>query len=275
MSLFEDKNDIDFMAAMKGDVVRPVPDVTILEWSKKWDLEVCKTRFDELFKERISEMKELADKIEVKTPDDDKVVVQLGTAAKGLTKRVKDTMDRILGENEIQLVLNYVDGVKAVAKMFVSDFDGIERTSRKKHADFQYLLELERRKLEQKQREERDRLQKEMNEKAKAAKVVAPILPTPSVSKEQPVVRTESGSASIRTEWVFRLRSENIDNLLRNIPLKYWKVQYEADYDAKPPKLPSIVLDSALIRADIKSGIREIPGIEVYERPVSIFRSGG
>jgi hypothetical protein len=265
------ENGIDFSVAMKEQVEEVVTG-EVLARVQKFEIEPCKARFEELYRERITEMKQIVDTVEVKDPDSDKVVVQLATSAKGLASKVSDNMKQILSADEIQLVLNYVGGVKAIAKMFVADFEGIERTARKKHADYQYVLELERRKLEKKQQEEAARIQKKLNEDAAKNKVTAPILPTPSVSKEQPVVRTETGSASIRTEWVFKLPHLDVKLLVSLIPPKYWKVQFDPDYDRKTPLLPSIELDSALIRADIKSGVMQIPGIEIYERPITVLR---
>ena len=74
-----------------------------------------------------------------------------------------------------------------------------------------------------------------------------PLAPPP-VAEPERVTRTENGSVGITLEWAATVTEPN------QVPKRYW------------------VIDQKLIDADVRAGVREIPGVLIQQRPKTAVR---
>lgn len=197
-----------------------------------------------VYSEAIDKMVALAEKHEVKDDASNQGAVALGTQAKKLNNQIEDLRKQIVaGPNE------FVKAVNSLAKAFQERLKIVENDLKKKISDRQYKLELERREKERKAREEAERLQKKLDEEAKekgieSVKVVAPVMPAPAK-----VTRTETGQSHQRMEWTFEIQDE------AKVPREY------------------LAVNEQKIRQAVKMGVREIPGVRIFEKASTVFRT--
>ena len=101
--------------------------------------------------------------------------------------------------------------------------------------------------LVKKQQEEEAKKAQESADKGAA---YTPVTPAPVVVPEVPkTTRTTEGSSSQRKEWTFEITDPDL------VPLKYRPVS------------------EILIRKDVRAGLREIPGVRVYQDYITGFRT--
>jgi len=174
--------------------------------------------------------------------------------ASELAGRAKKLYDVIEKERKdiVESPNKWVSSINNFTKSFTTPLRSIFSTEsdlNRKITQYNSHKELERRKQEEAARKETEALQKKLNEDAKKIGVEAPIVPEMVMPKAETVVRTDSGSSFQRKDWVFEMEDENLlprDCLMRN--------------------------DQA-IRAKIKAGIRTIPGVRIFEKSSTTFRT--
>lgn len=144
---------------------------------------------------------------------------------------------------------NFVKSVNLFAKPFTSALEDIGRTLN--HKITIYAQEQNRKRLEaqKKAQEEAARLQAEIDKAAAAANELPTMIVAPVIAEVPAVTRTASGSASLRTTWSFVVTDFSL------VPDKYKEINRPA------------------INAEIRAGIREIPGIRIYEESKIQIRS--
>jgi hypothetical protein len=231
----------------------------------------------------------------------------IGGNAKKFAKRIDAQRREIIAEPS-----EFVKGVNSIAKAITDSLDEAERVAKQKIGQHQARIEMERRKAEEaarkaaaelqaklraeadeanrKAREEaariaeaetKARLAREAEERAKKQKedeaarkereaheaaeieaarkaaeieaakheIEAPTVITPVFAEQQGVVRTEAGSSHQRKVWSFEVVDVN------QVPRDYLAVNEQSIRDA------------------VKMGIREIPGIRIFEEVKTIFRT--
>lgn len=180
----------------------------------------------------------------VATDDDNNVAVIMAGTAKKLNRRIEDKRkEYVKAPNE------YVKAVNGLAKSYQDRLAMIESGLKKKISQYQLRVELERRRQEEADRRAREELQAKVNAEAAALNVEAPVI-APAVAPELPkVTRTEAGTASQRKEWRFDV----------------------IDPAAVPRSF--LMIDERAIRQAVKAGVREIPGVRVYEESITVIRS--
>ena len=143
----------------------------------------------------------------------------------------------------------FVAAVNQMVKPMTAILTGIEDGL--KHRITRYSQEQERRRLEQQRKanEEARSLQDEIEKAAVSAGEPSNIVVAPVVVEAPKVTRTASGSASLRTTWAFEV----------------------VDFAALPDKFKQV--DRVAINNEIKAGIRQIPGVRVYEQASTMIRS--
>jgi hypothetical protein len=279
-----------------------------------YSLEVVKPDFQKYIV-KVEEMANDAMAIEITDQDKLQFAVALGGSAKKIAKAIEAKKKEVTQEASdfVQAVGGFCDLFldKLVANTKKSNTESIELLLKKKIGDYQYQVELERRKKEEaarkateelqarlkaeadeanrKSREEaarkaeeetktrlakeaaerkekesrkeaEDRVARELaeiaearsNAEAEAAKheVVAPTVLVPVFEKADSVTRSESGaSAHMRKSWTFEI----VDVAL--VPRECLKV------------------DEQKIRDQIRMGIRELPGIRIFEISQTVIRS--
>jgi len=142
----------------------------------------------------------------------------------------------------------YVKGINGLIKPFQDKLKAIENGLKGKISQHQARVELEQRKAEEAARKAQAELQKKLDADAKKAGVESVQIDALVVPKADPVARTESGTAYQRTTWEFEIEDE---------------AQVPGEYK---------VADERLIRAAVKAGIRQIPGVKIYQKTQTQIR---
>jgi len=269
-------------------------------------LDVVRPRFDDY---RVAAAQIVDDVKCLDVVDDEtlNLAVMIGGNAKKTAKRIDAQRKEIIAEPS-----EFVKGVNAIAKAITDSLDEAERVAKQKIGQHQARIEMERRKAEEaarkaaaelqaklraeadeanrKAREEaariaeaetKARLAREAEERAKRQKedeaarkereaheaveieaarkaaeaeaakhyIDAPVVITPVIPEGQGVVRTEAASAHQRKVWAFEI----VDMVA--IPREYLAVNEQSIRDA------------------IKMGIRNIPGIHIFEETKTVFRT--
>jgi hypothetical protein len=255
----------------------------VVEVGQLYDLDIIRPKFDDYRKEAVRIATD-AKALEVKDDESLNLAVMLGGNAKKIGKAIDAERKRIILEPS-----DFVKGVNGIAKMITDQLDEAERVTKQKIGTHQARIEMERRQAERKAKEATDALQKKLDDeaaatnkkaadeaKAKAEKeakekgatpeqvkaevakaedgaakiaVVAPTVVAPVIPETQRAVRTEEGSAHQRKIWTY----EVLDPAL--VPVEYKIVNEQSIRDA------------------IKTGIREIPGVRIFEETRTVFRS--
>lgn len=208
--------------------------------------------------------------------------IEIAGGAKTLSKSVKKALDTTIGPaNE------YVKTVRNLFRPVIDRLEAIEKSLKDKAGAFEVQERLAQQKREAEAREEARKLQAKIDEEARiqreaaeakareaveklkketdeaarvllqktveeetaAAQMETPQVVVPVMVPQQTVTRTETGSGHLRMDWVH----EVVDPML--VPRKY------------------LIVDDKAIRADIKAGIREIPGCRIFEKPIMNIRT--
>ncbi len=207
------------------------------------DLDDIRSKLEE-YREAIEEMATQASLIVVVDDASAKQAVSMASAVKQLGKKIETARKEAIEEPQ-----GFIKTVNGMAKSFTGALEEIEKGLKRRIADYQYRLELERREAERIAREEAARLQRSLDAEAKEkgvepVKVVAPVMPKP-----QTVTRSEDGAtAYIRKEWKCAV----------------------VDPGAVPREFCSP--DDRKLREAVRAGMRDIPGCRIYEEAVAAIR---
>jgi hypothetical protein len=172
------------------------------------------------------------------------LAVEMAGQAAAMAKQIEKKRKNIVAEpNE------FVKSVNMFAKPYTSALEEIGRTLNQKITI--YAQEQNRKRLEaqKKAQEEADKLQAEIDKAAAAAGELPTMIVAPVIADIPAVTRTASGSASLRTTWSFVVTDFSL------VPDKYKEINRPA------------------INAEIRAGIREIPGVRIYEESKVQIRS--
>jgi hypothetical protein len=208
-----------------------------------FDLEQAKKTFNAYIAE-IDDFVKQAAELTIETDEQNSMAVGMVTTSLGLIKKIKAQKEKIIREPK-----NYIDSVGNFANIFIKRLEVIKTALDDRITNYKHVREQKRREAEKKAIEEAAKLQDKLEKDAKKKGIEAPQVIPPIMPKEQKVVRTESGSASSRKVWTF----EVVDM-------------------AKVPRT-HLTLDEKQVRADIDAGIREIPGIKIFEKEKNVYRT--
>lgn len=156
---------------------------------------------------------------------------------KRLAKAVDDRRKEIIAEPD-----SFVRKVNGFVKPISDRLKALEAALKKKLGDYAYQQELQRREIERRQREEQEKLQKQIDAEAKARGVESVTVAPVAVQPKQGPTRSEGAVASTVLVWDF-----------------------EVEDDTKVPRV-YLMVDEKLIREAIRGGIRDIPGVRIFER---------
>lgn len=244
---------MNFNVALREDELQAelLPEV-----SQPMTLDAVKPKFQP-YLIRVREMADEAKAVEVTDDDSLKYAVSLGGDAKKIAKAIEAQRKKVIQEPS-----DFVKAVNNFCKLFTEQLSQAEAVLKKKISEYQYQQELERRKREEAARKAAKELQEKLNREAEEASrkaqadnpdakpITAPVVQEPIVPKESNVTRTETGIAAYqRKTWTFEITDE------AQIPREYLKI------------------DEGKIRDAIKMGVREVPGLRIYETSTTVFRS--
>jgi len=142
----------------------------------------------------------------------------------------------------------FVHAVNTFVKTFSEKLVKAEQTLKQKSLTFARTEKLKAEEAHQRAMAAAAKLQKKVNKEAEQKNLVPITIPMP-VAQPAEKVRTESGSSSVRKWWTFKV----IDMTL--VPAAYLAVS-----DTK-------------VKDAIKAGMREIPGLEIYEEESMVIRT--
>jgi len=208
------------------------------------DIEAAKRAF-ESYRLKILDAQQYADHLQVQDDGSEKEAIDAAARSKKLLNALETERKRVIEAPD-----KFVRSVNAFCRTFKQPLDGVASTLRQKIATYQFQKELERRKIQKAMREEAARLQAKLEAEAAQAGIEAPpVMPVPA-PKPDSITRTEGGAtASIRTQWTGEI--EDADK----VPREY----------CSP--------DEKKISQAIRAGIREIPGVKIFEKPITVLRS--
>ena len=206
------------------------------------DARVAKYQFDQ-YLDQVSEMVESAKAHTVTDMATNETAVAMAGQAKAITARIEK-----LRKSIVDAPNQFVKSVNNFAKQYTGKLADIESNLKTKIN--RYQVEQQRARIEAQRRadEEAKKLQEMVNQESKAAGlepvvVAAPVIPAAVVT------RTDNGSASLRKVWAWKL----------------------VNFNMVPDELKTIN-DKAVNQA-VKSGVRNIPGIEIYEESQTVIRA--
>lgn len=236
---------INFAAVLEDEQIKD-NDVTVIE-SLNALSEIASTK--ELLKKTynpiLTEILMEVHNINVTDDMSEKKAIDIGVKSKNFIKKIEDKRKEIIKEPD-----TFVREVNSFCKGFKDQLDEIISTLKGKISQHQYKKELERRKKEEEMRKAQEELKKKIEEEASKYNIEVPVMNLPEpVIKKTTITRTESGSsAHLKNIWDFEL----VD--LSKVPINY------------------LCLDEKKIKAAINSGIRNIAGLNIFEKPTTIFR---
>ena len=167
-------------------------------------------------------------------------------AATEMLAQVKDLEDKLDFRRKeiIDVPDRFVRKTNAFVKPMMDRLKAIEGKGgiiNRKLSDYSMKVELQRREIERKQNEARIALQKQVDAEAKAKGVETVVLPPVAVPTKKEPVRSDSAVSSAVMVW----KHEVIDADL--VPRQY------------------LAVDDKALAAAVKAGIRDIPGVRVFE----------
>ena len=233
------------------------------------DVESAKKRFAPYIEKIDGILKEAQD-LKVETEEANQKAVEIGTSAKGIIKKIEETRSQSISEP-----YNFVKGVNAFAKIFTDKLTIIENLMKSKISQYRAFQEQKRREAELAAKKATEEVQKKLDAEAKAKGTEPVQVPLAIIPKQEAVTRTESGSAYGRKYWTFEiLEPHYVRQLIADL-----SVAWEKKIDLKEEILklkalsPYLVVSENEIRNAVKGGIREIPGIKIYEKESTSFRT--
>ena len=189
-----------------------------------------------LFEDKVSVMESEAQELTVTGLLSAANATEMTGQVKRLANQIDSRRKEIILEPD-----SFVRKVNGFVKPLADRLKALEALLKRKLSDHAYQVELQRREIERKQNEARIELQKQVDAEAKAKGVESvTIAPVAMPTKKEPV-RSDSAVSSAVMVW----RHEVINHHL--VPRDY------------------LMVDDVLIKAAIKAGIREIPGVRIFE----------
>ena len=184
------------------------------------------------FRSAVNAMQAEATALEVRDAETEEKGAEMTAQTKKLKKAIEAKQEDIIGEAS-----KFVRLVQAFTLPFRKDLEAIEAQVKRKLGDYGFLKEQARRIAEEAAR--------------KAANVEPVQLPTPVIPKQSAPVRTESGTTSYVSQWTYEVED------VSKIPARY---------------LLSDPTNKAAVNESIRAGVREIPGLKIFERMVTRTR---
>ena len=207
-----------------------------------YDLETTKAQFQK-YEDQIEGWTGKAKDLEIKDDTTNETATEMLAQVAGIIKDLDKHRKAVIAEPD-----RYVRDVNAFVRRFKVKLDGIVKDLKGKVGTYAYNLELVRREEERLMQEAADKKQKELDAQAKKADVEPVEMPKMVAPVKQDPVRTDSGTASTRMEWTYEI----------------------TDFDKIPRQY--LIINPPSVKLAIKSGIREVPGLRIFERPVVTVR---
>lgn len=263
------------------------PEIT--PWSMAVVLKEALVEAKKRFDPYISQVEEMFNRAKGMMIDNDATNVQaaeLGTSAMSLFNKIQETRHQVLYYDE---AVTYVSTVNALAAMLTDKLYSTSKTidaetgkkvprqtivsiTKEKIAQYEAIREANRRKQVAIQEKARENLQNELDEQARQTGTVSPKVRKAFVSKEDPTIRTPTGTAYATHKWTFEVEDRGLPFFLMTKILSLITPEMGELYelakrlDAIMPYLhPTAMYEDTRIRKAVHDGVRTIEGIKIYE----------
>lgn len=192
----------------------------------------------------IALMAKRAGEIEIGNDDAAALATEMGAQVHKLGKRIEEARKKVVEPHNV-----FVKDVNTLAKGFTTRLDQIKAALGGKITAWTNKKAEEERKRQEQLAKEQAALQAKLDAEAKAAGVqptqAAPVVSTPAMPKK---VSTAEGTAYQTSRWTFEITDET------QVPREF------------------CMPDPRKIRAQVEAGIREIPGVRVFQETKTSFR---
>lgn len=209
-----------------------------------FDIEQAKAELS-VHEEAIKQMLEQSKEHQITDETSNKAAIQMGLQAKKLSKKIK-----AMGADKTKEHRDFVSAVRNMVKLYTDMLDSIETGLKAKFREYSRIKEMERREAEKKAQEVAKRLQEKVNKEAEEKGIEPVQVPDVALPEKQQPVRTEEGSASVRKRWTWDKES--------------------VDFAQVPDEYKTI--DAVAINRAIRAGLRNIPGIRIYQEEEAVWR---
>lgn len=196
------------------------------------------------YKPQLAELEKQAKKLEVKDSDTFQVAIDGAGTAKGLIKAINGRKEAITGPYR-----KFVNQVNTAASFFIDPLKRVAAEFSRKSGDYQYQLELAEAKQKKLIEEESIKLQEKLNKQAAKDNVPAPKVAEVTLPKGETVIHTAGGhSQHLRKQWMGEIEDPE------KVPHEY------------------CIPDQKLINQAVRMGVREIPGVKIFEKVSAVHR---
>jgi hypothetical protein len=256
-------------------------------------IELAKVKLNQHL-QKVDEMFTQAKGLTVDSDISNEEAVALGTSAKSLFKKIEELRKSLISEPQ-----EYVDQINAIAKMLTEKLDTTSKGKetvvslmKQKITQYSAFVEQQRREAELAAQKATQEAQKKLDERAKETGTTPVKLPDPIIPKKDTITRTQTGSAYAQKRWTFEIIEPHYQKqLITNLKIQWDKFLKElnamvGDKDFPFPIIsitdsienlkniaPYLTISDTEIRNAIKAGVREIPGIRIFESQGTSFRT--
>ena len=208
------------------------------------DIEVARQDLSK-YKDAVDAMLEHAKAHETK----DEISLNRAVASASNVKKLDKEVEKVY-QRYAKPANDYLKKLRNTAKPFRETLKNAEAVYKRGIAQYQSRKELERRKQEEAIRKANEELQKKLNKEAKKSGVEAPTVTPAPLPKQESITRVDDGSsAHIRKQW----KAEIVD--ASEVPRNY----------CSP--------DLKIINDAVKMGVREIPGVRIFEDIQTVIKT--
>jgi len=198
----------------------------------------------EQYRPKLEELEKQAEDLKVTDNETFQMAVDGAGTAKGFIKAIEGEKGK-----ETEHYREYVNKVNNAAKFFTDTAKRVAEIFSRKSGDYQYKLQLAEREQQKKIEEANRKLQEDLEEQAKKLGVEAPKVTPVKAPKPETVIHTAGGhSQYLRRTWKVEILNP------KEIPKEY------------------LIPDLKLINQAVRMGVREIPGVKIYEDVSAIHR---
>lgn len=229
-------------------------------------IEAAKYEFKDV-SAKINEIIQAAESFEVNDQTSYETAIDRTGKIKKLLKKIESKRKDVIGGAD-----RFVRGINSFTKRFKDSGSKAERIYKRKCSVYSVKIEANRRAREKERLEKDKEFQDQINQEAKE-KGIEPVKVQTVEEKRETTVRTESGtSAHTRTEWTFKITA--LDQIPREFLIPDTVKKSIQDPDSlSPTEKNHLNWYFRKVRDAIDAGIREIPGLEIYQDHKTVIRA--
>lgn len=220
----------------------PAPKPIILGEHDPFDLAPAKLSLA-AYDGQLDELVTRAAAVKITTEETNTTAVEMATQANNLAKKLEAARKAI-----VEKPTKFSSAVNAMVKPYTVKLEKVVSDLKAEMKRYRAYQELEQAKAAQAAEALRVEEQKKIDAEAAAFGVEAPQVEAVAVAAPPKVVHTSCGSAGTRKEWTFEITDVAL------VPREF------------------MLVDEKAIRAQVKAGIRQIPGVRIFEDSNIVLR---